>query len=261
MELRFGDALGDTTEFMTPDTAMTIALAKGIIANPKDPIPAIGEEFMKWFQTKPKDVGRSVSLALEQYLQCNDWGIVAKKAHELGNGRSAGNGTLMRTLPVALAYPDLRTIEKITVRQSKLTHFDSLASEASVIYNRIAHRILTSGIDLIQAIQFEVIGIRYEPVLKEKSEVPPNGYVVYTFLWVLYLLLQYSTVEEVIIEAANMGDDSDTVAAIAGGLMGLYQGYDSIPKQFTEMILLKSKLNDLANQLYEIRNSMQMGNE
>ncbi|TCS81041.1 ADP-ribosylglycohydrolase family protein [Tepidibacillus fermentans] len=276
-----GDALGGTTEFMTPeqiqqkygrlteivgggvwnlepgettdDTAMTIAVAKGIIANSKDPVPAIGEEFMKWFQTNPKDVGRTVSLALEQYIETNDWELAVSKAHELGNGRSAGNGTLMRTLPVALSYQDLLTIEKITESQSRLTHYDFLASEASVIYNRIAHRILTSEMDLKQAIQNDIKGTRYESVLKGKPNVPPNGYVVHTFLWVLHLLLQYSTVEEVIIEAANMGGDSDTIAAISGGLMGLDKGYESIPKRFTEKLLLKRELNDLANQLYKIR--------
>ncbi|MFV9509708.1 ADP-ribosylglycohydrolase family protein [Tepidibacillus sp. LV47] len=276
-----GDALGGTTEFMTPfeikqkygrltqivgggvwdlqpgettdDTAMTIALAKGLLANPDDPISAIGNEFVKWYKTKPKDVGKTVRLALESYLQWSDWEVAAKKAHELSGGKSAGNGSLMRTLPIALVYQDLQKIEEITFRQSKMTHYDPLASEACVIYNRIAYRLLNSDISLSKAIQVEIEGTRYKSVLKGKPKVPSDGYVVHTFLWVLHLLLQYSTVEEVIIEAANLGDDSDTVAAIAGGLVGLYHGYDSIPKMFSDKILVKDQLDFLVHEIYMAR--------
>ncbi|WP_102348592.1 ADP-ribosylglycohydrolase family protein [Bacillus sp. Marseille-P3661] len=83
--LAIGDALGGTTEFMTSeeinkkygkltdiigggywrlepgkttdDTAMTMAVAKGILKNFNSPIEEMGNEFTRWFDTKPKDVG------------------------------------------------------------------------------------------------------------------------------------------------------------------------------------------------------------
>lgn len=71
--------------------------------------------------------------------------------------------------------------------------------------------------------------------------------------WVLYWLLNSDTFEEVIIGATNMGGDSDTIAAIAGGLKGLEVGYEKLPNHYKDKLLDKAKLNELAHQLHEIR--------
>ena len=85
----------------------------------------------------------------------------------------------MRCLPVALVYSDEKKIEKLTVLQSKMTHYDDLASEACVIYNRISRRIL-KGEDLKNAIIEEVKNTRYEADLLKEPDCPPDGFVVHT---------------------------------------------------------------------------------
>jgi ADP-ribosyl-[dinitrogen reductase] hydrolase len=274
--LAIGDALGGTTEFLTAeeikkkyglvkeiigggvwnlakgettdDTAMTLAVARGILQNPHDPVNAIGEEFLQWYASRPKDIGGIIRTVFSIYD--GDWFEASERAHDHYLGKkSAGNGSLMRCLPVALAYPDLEKVEAVTRKQSKMTHYDSLADEACVIYNRIAFHVL-HGKDLKEAIKAEIAGTIYETALSgDKPTCPPDGFVVHTMKWVLYWLLESDSFLDVVIGAANEGEDSDTVAAIAGGLAGLACGFAGLPEEYCHVLLQKDELARVALEL------------
>ncbi|MGJ8539712.1 ADP-ribosylglycohydrolase family protein [Heyndrickxia coagulans] len=169
-----------------------------------------------------------------------DWFQASEEAHDELDGKSAGNGTLMRCLPVALAYLDPQKIDGISALQSKMTHYDDLASEACVIYNRIASRLM-NGEALEPAIQVEINHTRYASSGVQQPECLPDGYDVHTMEWVFYWLLFSHSFEEVVTGAANMGNDSDTIAAIAGGLKGIEIGFRQIPYRFTDKIVIKGR--------------------
>ncbi|WP_431026744.1 ADP-ribosylglycohydrolase family protein [Lysinibacillus sp. LZ02] len=273
-----GDALGATTEFMskeeiieeygkvteiigggvwklkrgetTDDTAMTLAIVKGIMANSDKPIEEMGKQFRHWENTDPIDIGISTRATLENYE--GDWFHAAEKAHHQQGGLSAGNGTLMRCLPIALAYPELQKIDELSELQSKMTHYDDLASEACVIYNRIAKRLLENE-NLHTAIHSEIKNTRYESNYVQEPNCPPDGFVVHSMKWVLYWLLNSDTFEDVVVGATNMGRDSDTIAAIAGGLKGIDVGFKQLPSKYTDKIIIKKHLLDYAEILNEIR--------
>ena len=59
-----------------------------------------------------------------------------------------------------------------------------------------------------------------------------SGYVVDSLEASVWSLLTTDSYEQCMITAVNLGDDSDTTAAIAGGLAGLYYGYDAIPDRW-----------------------------
>ncbi|MCG7409674.1 ADP-ribosylglycohydrolase family protein [Paenibacillus sp. ACRRX] len=275
-----GDALGGTTEFMTAssisqtygvlteiigggvwglepgevtdDTMMTIAVAEGILKRPDDPMKAIGEQFIAWYETKPKDVGNIIRHVLEQVE--NNWFEAAFLADQ-DLGRSGGNGSLMRCLPVALAYDDPVVVSRITRMQSCMTHYDERCDAACVIYNRIAYRLIHNE-SLHEAIACEIAGTEYERDQDGLLKPPlcePTGYVVDTMHWVIFLLLSSSSFEEVVQGAANRGGDADTIGAIAGGLAGIYYGYDAIPERYRKAIMLKQQLHKLAEQLMMLR--------
>jgi hypothetical protein len=132
-----------------------------------------------------------------------------------------------------------------------MTHFSDLASEACVIYSNIAKRLL-EGEEMQTAIKTEIKNTRYESYSDEEPDCPPDGYVVNTMNWVLYWLLNCKSFEEVVEGPTNMGNDSDTIAAIAGSLKGIEVGYDKLGK-YTGIILCRQTLDELANVLYEIR--------
>jgi ADP-ribosyl-[dinitrogen reductase] hydrolase len=272
-----GDALGGTTEFMsrreiqavhgyvtdiigggvwglepgevTDDTMMTLCVAEGILDNPLDPKEEIGIRFMDWYRSRPKDIGNIIRHTFENYK--DNW-FEAAFLTDLDLGQSGGNGSLMRCLPAALAYADLEEVERISRMQSKMTHYDERCSEACVIYNRIATRLL-HGEKLSHAIQLEVAGTEYEDVVTSEPNCEPSGFVVHTFRWVLHILLTSSDFSEVVQKAANLGGDSDTIGAIAGGLAGAYYGFAMIPASYANVIQIKSRLDDVANRLYNLR--------
>ncbi|MBJ9992070.1 ADP-ribosylglycohydrolase family protein [Paenibacillus sp. S28] len=274
-----GDALGGTTEFMsvrevkaqygylteiigggvwqlepgevTDDTMMTLCVAEGILENPVEPMEAIGRYFLEWYQSRPKDIGNIIRHVFEKYE--GDWLEAAFIAHA-DMGQSGGNGSLMRCLPAALAYNDPAEVERVTIIQSRMTHYDPRCAEACVIYNRIADRLLR-GEDLSEAILAEVKGSEYEGMIEDEPDCPPSGFVVHTFRWVLHILLHASDFSDAVQRAANLGGDSDTIGAIAGGLAGIYYGYEGIPAKYAEAILIKDRLDRVVSQLYALRTS------
>ncbi|MDF2534183.1 MAG: hypothetical protein K0R18_340 [Bacillales bacterium] len=280
MGLAVGDALGATTEFMseeeiikehgivdemigggwmnvapgetTDDTAMTLAVACGILENPMQPIEAIGKYFKQWAATGPKDIGVTTQLVLSKKPTTEvEWLKASKASHDFLK-KSAGNGSLMRCLPVALFYKYSTDVADISIAQSEMTHYDHLASEACDIYNQIAFEVL-NGADLKEIIIKKIKGTRYELCETRNPNVLPDGFVVNTFKWVLRTLLTTDTYKDAVLMLVNLGEDADTTAAIAGGLAGLHYGYDAIPKEWVDQIDKKKEILDISKQLFEKR--------
>lgn len=272
-----GDALGGTTEFMsikeirethgylteivgggvwrlqpgevTDDTMMTLCVADGILLNPGGPVEPIGEKFLEWYRTRPKDVGNIIRHVIEHYE--GNWFEAALYTDQI-MGQSAGNGSLMRCLPAALAYSSLEEGELVARKQSRMTHYDPRCDEACAIYTRIAYRLL-QGEALRGAIIEEVAGTEYEPALTTEPACETSGFVVHTMLWVVHLLMVGSDYADVVQRAANLGGDSDTIGAIAGGLAGIHCGYGGIPARYAEAILIRDRLDVAASDLYALR--------
>lgn len=277
-----GDALGGTLEFyskkegkeeygylkdiigggvwsleageVTDDTMMTIAVAQGILENPEDPIEDIGEKFLEWYNNKPKDVGNTVKTAIEGYKIYGDWKKASAYAHEQLAGQSAGNGTLMRCLPVALYYDNFEKMIKITKEQSSITHFDKKAAKACEIYNTIIYKCL-NGEEKICAIENAIKGYdEYEEILStSKRELNPSGYVVDTLMCALWCFANTLNPEDAICEAVNLYGDPDTIGAITGGLAGVYYGMDAIPKRWKDKIILKSLIYGIGKRISDLK--------
>lgn len=286
MGVAAGDALGGTTELMwydeiaekygvlrdiigggklgldpgevTDDTYMTIAVAKGILKSGAMgkwtmPYDAIGDEFLAWIQSDyVNDVGKTVSRTIRHYYQTRDWFSAARLTDEQLGGLSDGNGSVMRCVPVPLAYAGSEeTALEIAYRQSKLTHYGELAGETCKIYTRIILDIL-DGAELKEAFLSGIRGSEYEHLAPATFEtVPANAYIKHTFRWVQKVIMEENSFEDIIIRAANNGGDSDTIAAIAGGLAGVYYGYEAIPERWKEKILRRTEIETLARKLYQ----------
>ena len=83
----------------------------------------------------------------------------------------------------------------------------------------------------------------YEKIRKIKSfrntdekYIKSYGYVVVTLEAAMWCLLNADSFRACVLKAVNLGSDTDTVAAIAGGLAGLYYGYDGIPEEWLAVI-------------------------
>lgn len=277
-----GDALGGTLEFftqdqgkkqygylkdiigggcwdleageVTDDTMMTIAVLEGILDDSDNPINYIGERFMEWYLSDPKDVGNIIDVALSEYKSNNDWTRTAKFAHDYCSGMSAGNGSLMRCIPVALYYQDINKMIEVTEKQSKLTHFDEKATRACVLYNRLVNKYINgdSKIPAIRDVMEEFP--EYNLVFQiRKDDLNPSGYVVDTLICSLWCFINTVTFEEAVCEAVNLCGDADTIGAITGGLSGAYYGFDNIPERWKDKILVKNKLIEIAEKFELVR--------
>ena len=77
------------------------------------------------------------------------------------------------------------------------------------------------------------------------AEIKSSGYVVHTLEAAVWCLLNSSSFEECTLKAVNLGDDTDTVGAVAGGLAGLCYSYAGIPKKWIDVIVSKEWITKL----------------
>ena len=154
----------------TDDTSMAIAIAEiaatGADLRDDEALDALVRRWHKWSHNA-KDIGIQTS----NVLRAAHWlGLNARTAREASaalherTGRTAGNGSLMRTAPLALAYLDDETALVQAARSvSELTHYDPEAGDACVLWCcAIRHAILTGLLDVR-------IGLHYiDPDRREK---------------------------------------------------------------------------------------------
>lgn len=179
-----------------------------------------------------------------------DIGYTTFEALRAGKGindiNANGNGALMRILPIAFIAHNINDIHEV----SAITHAHSISKIACEIYIDIAAA-LVQGDSIKQAIkdallyydtpEFERL---YSIWTLPEEEIKSSGYVVDTLEAALWCLCNTDNYTDAVLKAVNLGSDTDTVAAITGGLAGIIYGYDSIPKIWIEKLKNK-KLIDL----------------
>lgn len=178
-----------------------------------------------------------------------------------------GNGSLMRILPIAL-YSYYKKIDENEVIKlandiSSLTHAHEISKLGCYIYIRYVMYLLDGyskieAYDLIQKVDYssysnETIE-KYNRILKDNikkcqlDDISSRGYVVDTLEASLWCLLVHDNFEDTILEAINLGNDTDTVAAITGSMAGIIYGINSIPKEWLDTLIKKDYILDLSHE-------------
>lgn len=233
---------------ITDDTQMTLAVAHGIAGSPNDPIEAIGRQFVKWANSGPKDIGATCSSSIHRAMHIaenptspskSDWFDAAAATHTRMNGRSAGNGTLMRTAYVGLYYKDEHEVMQKAKQISKMTHYDEETAVDCAVYSAILNRMVeTKSVQTRKKILVHYTSAyckgRYPyNLLSCPGYSPrPTGYVVDSFAAALHCIFTTDSFENAVIKAVNLGGDADTIGAITGGLAGALYGYEAIPERW-----------------------------
>ena len=77
------------------------------------------------------------------------------------------------------------------------------------------------------------------------QEICSSGYVVHTLEAALWCLLRAGDFRACLLEAVNLGEDADTVGAVAGGLAGLRWGLAGIPEEWLAVLAGREKIEAL----------------
>jgi ADP-ribosyl-[dinitrogen reductase] hydrolase len=242
----------------TDDTSMAIAIAElaatGADLRQEQALDAVVTRWHEWSQ-HAKDVGVQTRSVLSQ---AGRHGISAQTAraesaalHQL-TGRTAGNGSLMRTAPVALAYlDDEPALVEAARAVSELTHYDPEAGDACVLWClAIRHAVLTGvleariGLQHIDADRRDLWAKRLDVAERSQpSDFKNNGWVVEALqgAWSAISttpipqddpatgVFRVDHLRLALDAAVRGGNDTDTVAAIAGGLLGAAYGASAVP--------------------------------
>lgn len=177
--------------------------------------------------------------------------VASRALHSLTR-RTAGNGSLMRTAPVALAYlSDPGGLAEAARTVSALTHWDDDAGDACVLWClAIQHAVVDgsldveAGFDLVPAERRTTWADRISAAASGHPEdFPQNGWVVHAFqaAWSSIVRAQALTDSAAQLrlgleKAVRSGGDTDTVAAIAGQLLGARWGASAVPSEWVDVL-------------------------
>lgn len=220
------------------DSSMTLATLESIGRLGKIDPADLMENFSQWLNCgsftpygEVFDVGGGTRKAIDRYdrnvepLECG--------------GRTRmdnGNGSLMRILPLAFIPCSVNDINNV----SRLTHAHEISLRACRLYIGIAEQLL-KGVPLYLALSGSGIFVKEFsriPTLWKLSsdEINSSGYVVDTLEAALWCVLHGHDYKSTVLMAVNLGEDTDTVAAVAGGLAGIIYGMGDIPTKWLAQI-------------------------
>ncbi|RAR73846.1 ADP-ribosylglycohydrolase family protein [Flavobacterium aciduliphilum] len=207
---------------------------------------------------------------LEEIISCNDLESL-KNLKNYASEYDNGNGSLMRILPLLFYIKDKSLEEQFGFiwDVSSLTHKHIRAAMSCFIYLKLAEHVLNGAakeaayehmradvIELWEKINFEQSERHHfrriisNPILETKREdLKSGGYVIEALEASLWCFMHESDYASVVLSVVNLGHDTDTTGAIAGGLAGLYYGANSIPEDWVKVIKRLDAIVALGTQL------------
>lgn len=251
----------------TDDTSMALCLAESLIETGTfDPIDQL-RRYTRWYREGYLsstgtcfDIGNATRAALGRFARTGEpyCGSTAP--------RSAGNGSIMRLAPVALAYAvDPRAAIRLAGESSRTTH----AAPTTIDACRYLGALLVGALG--GATKDELLAPRYSPVPglwaaaplhpeidavaagSFRAKTPPairgGGYVVASLEAALWAFDCSDSFEEGCLLAVNLGDDADTTAAVYGQLAGAFYGELGIPNRWRERLALHDTIIGFADDL------------
>lgn len=250
------------------DSSLTLCLGEALTQEFN--LQVIGNNFVKWYhhnywtaRGEVFDIGIATREAIER-LSKGERPDLAGNYEESSNG----NGSLMRILPLLFYIKDKEVNERyqITKQVSSITHahirsvvacfyyleFGKLILEGNNKYQ--TYKILQTSIpEFLKSLSINLNEVAlFDRLLKEnifelsENEIQSSGYVVYTLEASIWCLLKTDNFKEAVLKAVNLGSDTDTTAAVTGGLAGLLYSYDNIPKEWLNDIARFNDIEDLA---------------
>lgn len=254
------------------DTSMTLCTLESIAEKCEIDESDIMKRFGWWLESnyltphgKLFDVGYTTQNAIWQYLYGD------KYPYGASDERSNGNGSLMRIIPPIL-FHHFKKQSPVKRRDdihnlSMLTHAHERSIVACGIYDFVLEELLKSPTKksiknglanawscycLTSEIKSYSRLLSFDFEKQGENEIKSSGYVVDTLESAIWCLLNTESYEECVLKAVNLGEDTDTVGAVAGGLAGALYGYDAIPKKWLDVLVKKDLIEKICSDFAKI---------
>ena len=265
----------------TDDTSMALCILDSLRLVGRVNVVDIMERFSMWLYENDYtptgeafDEGNTCVSAIGRYYRNHDVDTCGRTGEHAN-----GNGSLMRTMPICIYYAKKTHEGSATVDEaiadihkvSALTHNHLRACMACGLYFFLVREMifgkgslqerLQKGIDCGFAYYEENIANRVELSrygrirdisafrLLPEEQIRSTGYVVDTLEAAVWSLARTESYRDCVICAVNLGDDTDTVGAVAGGLAGLYYGYDALPADWREKLLKREWIVEMCRDM------------
>lgn len=185
----------------------------------------------------PYDIGNACRRGIISMLL----GTTNKRAYEI---TANGNGGLMRILPLAFTqYENDTELMQYIKLFNHCSHNHQISHIGCLIYTKLVQNLQIPNISLRKALENTVDSIsnqykisEYDHIWdlsildKKRNSVSSTGYVVHTLEAAIWSCAQCDNYKDAVITAVNLGEDTDTVAALTGGIAGVYFG--GVPEQW-----------------------------
>jgi len=264
-EMAGGGRLGLRPGQGTDDTEMAICLARALIASGGFDARATLAEYLAWYRGEPVGIGRTVAGVLERVDGGASAADAAREQHEASGGLSAGNGALMRTTPIAIAFAgNDRGLRDATLEDAAITHYDPLAGKAALLHNQVISWVLTRGpsTPLEELRDASWLDERIEDVVvpasaglrdqAERRAVEDGAFVLASLAMGLAAYFSAESFEEGLVWAVNTGGDTDTNGAVAGAMLGARFGAGGIPERWLAALERRADLETLHEHLAKL---------
>lgn len=246
-------APGEWSDDTSMATAIAQVVATGADLAGDDALDEVALGFLRWFDDGPPDIGLQTSAVLgatRRRLHADGGRPAAVMTTEAtvfarANSHAAGNGALMRTGPVALAHLDDRDRLALAARRvAGLTHVDPLATESCVLWcEAIRLAVVEARLDVRAGLDLVADDRRpqWQACIDEAetgaaSRFNPNGFTVTALQAAVAAIAATDGLEDALHAAVRIGNDTDTIAAITGALVGARWGAGAVPASWRGVV-------------------------
>jgi len=245
------------------DAAMALLLGESLLASRDFDAVDVASRWLKWMKVDGRGIGATTKRALTLIDRGKEPFEAGRLANQENPGRSAGNGSVMRCIPVALRYHDsVERLIRVSTQQAAITHADERCTWGAAAVNLAARELLHGNIYFIEEVLHK-IGDRAPRALRDaihrvpreqESTLPiavpgETGYVVHCVEIAFWYVTHDRTLEEALTYLVQAGGDTDTNAAVAGALLGARYGEVALPPRWVDQLVGAQGIAKLAENL------------
>lgn len=245
---------------VTDDTEMALCLARSLVETGGFDPADVADRFAAWYEAGPFDIGLLTMDVLDELRRGASWREAGPRVHAARpEGSNAGNGSVMRCVPHALAFgDDPETLVAVSRCSSAITHADDRCTWGCAVLNLAVADLLRGGTTPLETALGQVGEAAPQELRDALAVVPdglaaddlrPTGYVVHTLQIAFYHALTADSAEEAVVAAVTHGGDADTTAAVTGALAGARFGAGSLPDRWVDQLRVDGGTENLASEL------------